>query len=118
MISVLTTLSPIESSSKVSTTWYWVPLLDFVPDSLVLTTSCSTGCVVVCWTRSAGPPLPPLIHPPRPNVVLEVVLLVWVVDSVEVVPDQFVSQEFHISEANPVSGSTPYFSSASDITWE
>ena len=53
----------------------WTILLGFVIGG-VLTTSCSTGCVVVCWTHAAGPPLPPLIHPPRPNVLLEVVLLV------------------------------------------
>ena len=64
----------------------------------------------------AGPPTPPLIHPPRPNVRVDVSVLWRVVAFSENVPDQFVSQEFQTSGANPVSGSTPNLSSASDMT--
>ena len=108
MRSLLTTLSPTEVWSNCWVTIVLFPFLVWTPVSIV---SCNCSLItVVVWVSisAAGPPEPPLIQPPTPNLapVEFSVISLPCPASITFLPVQFVCQESHKIGPNPVWGST------------
>jgi len=102
IISLLTNLSPTDSLSNCSVIIVLVPVLDSTPVSTVFWSVSSMTLVSVALIIAATVPgAPPLIHPPRPKVSVDVVSCLRVV-SVTTVPVQLVSHAFQTIGAIPV----------------